>query len=120
MFLSPIAQLVPTYATAAALIYVGVLMMNCVVKIDWLNPATAVPAFVTIAMTVMTYSISFGIGLGLISYVLIQLCSGNFCKVEKTVTNEDGTTSVVKERSYNDIVTAVIGLMFALMFFLTH
>lgn len=120
MFLSPIAQLVPTYATAAALIYVGVLMMNCVVKIDWLNPATAVPAFVTIAMTVMTYSISFGIGLGLISYVLIQLCTGNFCKVEKTVTNEDGTTSVVKEKSYNDIITAVIGLLFALMFFLTH
>ena len=108
MFLTPIAKLIPTYATASALIYVGVLMMNCVTKIDWLDPVKAVPAFATIAMTVMTYSISNGIGIGLISYVLIQLCTGKFMK------NEDGT---VKKA---DIVTAVIAGLFLLMFILTH
>ena len=120
MFLSPIAQLIPTYATAAALIYVGILMMNSVSKIDWLKIEIAFPAFITIGMMVFTYSISYGIGLGLISYVLIQIFTGKFCKTEKTVTKEDGTEEVVCERSYTDIVTAVIGLFFAVMFFLTH
>jgi AGZA family xanthine/uracil permease-like MFS transporter len=108
MFLTPIAKLIPTYATAAALIYVGVLMMNCVTKIDWLDPMKAVPAFATIAMTVMTYSISNGIGIGLISYVLLQVFTGNFMK------NEDGSVNKA------DIVTAVIAGLFLLMFILTH
>ena len=108
MFLTPIAKLIPTYATAAALIYVGVLMMNCVTKIDWLDPMKAVPAFATIAMTVMTYSISNGIGIGLISYVLLQVFTGNFMK------NEDGSVNKA------DIVTAVIAGLFLLMFVLTH
>ncbi|MDY6024396.1 MAG: NCS2 family permease [Candidatus Borkfalkiaceae bacterium] len=100
MFLSPIAKLVPTYATAPALIYVGVLMMNCVTKVDWLSPAKALPAFITIAMMAFTYNISFGIGLGLISYTLIQIFTGEFKK--------------------SDITTAIIGLVFGAMFFLTH
>jgi AGZA family xanthine/uracil permease-like MFS transporter len=108
MFVTPIAKLIPTYATAAALIYVGVLMMNCVTKIDWLDPMKAVPAFATIAMTVMTYSISNGIGIGLISYVLLQVFTGNFMK------NEDGSVNKA------DIVTAVIAGLFLLMFILTH
>lgn len=120
MFLSPIAQLIPTYATAAALIYVGILMMNSVSKIDWLKIEIAFPAFVTIGMMVFTYSISYGIGLGLISYVLVQLLTGKFCKKETIVTKEDGTEEVVSERSYTDIVTMIIGLLFAVMFFLTH
>ncbi|MBE5753616.1 MAG: NCS2 family permease [Clostridiales bacterium] len=108
MFLTPIAKLIPTYATASALIYIGVLMMNCVTKIDWLEPTKAVPAFATIAMTVMTYSISNGIGIGLISYVLIQVFTGKFMK------NEDGSVNKA------DIVTAVIAGLFLLMFVLTH
>ena len=108
MFLTPIAKLIPTYATAAALIYVGILMMNCVTKIDWLDPVKAVPAFVTVAMTVMTYSISNGIGIGLISYVLLQAFTGKFMK------NEDGTANKA------DIVTAIIAGLFLLMFLLTH
>lgn len=120
MFLSPIAQLIPTYATAAALIYVGILMMNSVSKIDWLKIEIAFPAFVTIGMMVFTYSISYGIGLGLISYVLVQLLTGKFCKKETIVTKEDGTEEVVSERSYTDVVTMIIGLFFAVMFFLTH
>jgi len=100
MFLSPIAQLIPSCATAAALVYVGVLMMNCVVKIDWLDPSVALPAFVTVAIMPLTYNISYGIGLGLITYVLVKLFSGKWKEI--------------------NLVTVIIGLMFAVMFFLTH
>lgn len=76
MFFSPIAALVPGCATAAALIYVGVLMMNCVRNIDWLNADTAVPAFLTVAMMPMAYNISYGIAFGIISYIFISLFTG--------------------------------------------
>lgn len=100
MFLSPVAQLVPPCATAAALIYVGVLMMNCVREIDWLSTDIAVPAFLTVAMMPFSYSISFGIGFGLISYTLISVFTGKAKEVKPT--------------------TWVIGILFALTFFLTH
>lgn len=100
MFLAPIASLIPTWATATALIYVGVLMMNGVKEIDWLDPAVSVPSFLTIAIMAFTYNISYGIGIGIISYVLIKLFTGK-----------------VKEIN---ITTAILGLLFAAMFFLTH
>ncbi|MBO7156552.1 MAG: NCS2 family permease, partial [Clostridia bacterium] len=75
MFLSPIAQLIPSCATASALIYVGILMMRNVVDIDWKDPAAAVPAFLTIAVMPFCYSISYGIAAGFISYLLIKLCT---------------------------------------------
>lgn len=100
MFLSPIAQLIPSCATAAALIYVGVLMMNCVREIEWTDPAIAVPAFLTVAMMPFTYSISFGIAFGLISFSLIALFTGKAKEVKST--------------------TWVIAILFALTFFLTH
>lgn len=108
MFLTPIAKLIPTCATSAALIYIGVLMMNCVTKIDWLDPVSAVPAFATIAMCVLTYSISYGIGIGLLAYVGIRLGTGKFCK------DEDGKFSL------NDVITGVIVILFILMFLLSH
>lgn len=76
MFLSPVAQLVPGCATAAALIYVGVLMMNCVKDIKWLDATEAVPAFLTLAIMPFAYNISYGICFGLLSYVVINLCTG--------------------------------------------
>ena len=100
MFLSPLAQLIPGCATAAALIYVGVLMMACVKDIDWTSADIAVPAFLTIAMMPFTYSISFGIAFGLISHVIIAVFSGKAKKVNPT--------------------TWVIAILFALTFFLTH
>ena len=108
MFLTPIAKLIPTCATSAALIYIGVLMMNCVTKIDWLDPASAVPAFATIAMCVLTYSISYGIGIGLLAYVGIRLGTGKFCK------DENGNFS------FNDVITGIIVILFILMFLLSH
>ena len=100
MFLSPVAQLIPTYACAAALIYVGVLMMGNIRSIDWDDPATAVVAFLTVAIMPLTYNISYGIAFGLIAYIFIKLFTGK-----------------IKEINAG---TWIIGILFALMFFLTH
>ena len=100
MFLSPLAQLIPSCATAAALIYVGVLMMNCVREIEWTSAEIAVPAFLTVAMMPFTYSISFGIAFGLISYTFIALFTGKAREIKPA--------------------TWIIVILFALTFFLTH
>lgn len=100
MFFSPLAQLIPSCATAAALIYVGVLMMNCVRGIKWDNIEISVPAFLTMAMMPFTYSIAYGIGFGLISFTIISVCTGKVKEVKPA--------------------TWIIGLLFALTFFLTH
>ena len=100
MFLAPVAQLIPTYACAAALIYVGVLMMANVKDIEWGDPATAVPAFLTIAFMPLTYNISYGIAFGLIAYIFIKIFTGK-----------------IKEINAG---TWVIGILFTLMFFLSH
>ena len=100
MFLSPIAALIPSCATAGALMYVGVLMMRNVTDIDWKDPAAAVPAFLTISVMSFTYSISYGIAAGFISYSLIKLCTGK-----------------VKEISP---VTAILSLVFLFTFLFTH
>lgn len=100
MFLSPIAQLIPGCATAAALVYVGVLMMGCVKEIDWHSADIAVPAFLTMALMPFAYNISYGIAFGLISYVVIKLFTGK-----------------VKEIKAG---TWVITLLFLAMLFLTH
>ena len=100
MFLSPIAKLIPGCATAAALIYVGILMIKCVKDIDWADISVAAPAFVTIVMMPFTYNISYGIAFGLITYVFIKLFTG-------------------KAKEIN-IGTYIITLLFMIMFFLTH
>ena len=76
MFLSPIAQLIPRCATATALIWVGVLMMSSVTKIDWSDAADAIVAFVTFMVMLLGYSISKGIGMGIITFILVRLFTG--------------------------------------------
>ena len=100
MFLSPVAQLIPTYACAAALIYVGVLMMSNVKDVDWSDPAIAVPAFMTIAMMPLTYNISYGIAFGLLSHIFIKLFTGKAKEVNAG--------------------TWVIGILFTVMFFVSR
>ena len=82
MFLSPIAQLVPSCTTAAALIYVGFLMLVSVKNINWDNLKIAIPAFLTLAMMPFTYNISYGIAFGLISYIVISVCCGDRKKIK--------------------------------------
>ena len=86
LFLSPVATLIPSCATAPALIYVGVLMMKGFGKIDMEDVASAVPAFMTVIMMCLSYSISNGIGVGAITYVLIQLLTGKYRKKDIVVT----------------------------------
>ena len=100
MFLSPVAMLVPGCATAAALIYVGIMMMNCARNIDWLKTDEAVPAFLTLAIMPLTYNISYGIAFGVISHVLISVFTGKARSVKAG--------------------TWVIAALFAVMFFVTH
>ena len=80
-FLAPIAGIVPSAATAPALIIVGVYMISNVKYIDWSDMEIAIPAFLTIAMMPFGYSISDGIGFGIISYVLIKMCKGKFKEI---------------------------------------
>ena len=100
MFLSPVAALIPPAAYAAALIFVGVLMIGCVRDIDWSNPLAALPAFLTMAMMPFTYNISYGIAFGLLSYVVLHIFTGK-----------------AKEIS---VGTWVITGFFTLMFFVSH
>ena len=76
LFLFPLAQSVPGFATAPALLYVAVLMLHSVKGIDWDDMTDAVPAFLTMVFMPFTYSIADGIAVGFISYALIKLCTG--------------------------------------------
>jgi adenine/guanine/hypoxanthine permease len=73
---TPLVQVVPYEAEAAALVVVGFVMMIQVQKIDWTDGESALPAFLTIAVMPFTYSITAGIGVGFISYVVLKLARG--------------------------------------------
>ena len=81
LFLSPIFLAIPSFATAPALVIVGFLMMQQVTKIDFEDLAEAIPAFITIFAMPFMYSISEGIALGVISYVVINLVIGKSKKL---------------------------------------
>lgn len=76
LFLSPIFLAIPSFATAPALIIVGFMMMGAVVRINFDDIGEAVPAFIAIFAMPFMYSISEGIALGVIAFVLINLFSG--------------------------------------------
>jgi len=81
MLLVPLAYLIPGAATAPALIIVGFLMITLVKDIPWDKLEEALPAFLTIAAMVFTFSISKGIGFGFISYCLIKTAAGKWREV---------------------------------------
>jgi AGZA family xanthine/uracil permease-like MFS transporter len=76
IFLAPLVEIVPFEAASAALVIVGFLMLTAVRTIDWTDYEIAIPAFLTIVLMPFTYSISNGIGAGVISYVLVKLVKG--------------------------------------------
>ena len=76
MFLAPLVVIVPFEAASTALVVVGFLMMTAVRQIDWTDYEIAIPAFLTVTLMPFTYSISNGIGAGVITYVLIKLVVG--------------------------------------------
>ncbi len=78
----PVVRIVPEYATAPALIMVGLFMMKEVKKIDFANIEEAFPAFMIMVMIALSYSISTGLAFGFISFTLIKIVSGKGRKVK--------------------------------------
>ena len=73
MFFSPLVQIVPSEAAAPALVIVGALMITQIRYLVWDDMALVIPAFLTIALMPFTYSITNGIGAGVVSYVLLPV-----------------------------------------------
>jgi len=98
LFLSPLFLLIPTAATAPALIFVGFLMIQPVITIDFKDPTEGIPAFIAIVMMPFAYSIAEGIVYGILSYVILKVATGKI----KDIT----------------VVTWVLFVVFILRFFL--
>jgi AGZA family xanthine/uracil permease-like MFS transporter len=81
----PIVGIVPKYATAPALVMVGLFMMKEIRRIDFDNLGEALPAFIIIVMTALSYSISTGLAFGFMSFVLIKTVSGSVKDVKPTM-----------------------------------
>ena len=78
MFLSPLASIIPPYATAGALIYVAILMLSGMEKLNWSSTAELLPALVIIVMIPLTFSIADGIALGFLTYVFLKIFNSEY------------------------------------------
>ncbi|MCL2913766.1 NCS2 family permease [Shewanella corallii] len=78
LFISPLAGMVPAYATAGTLFYVAILMMSGLVHVEWEDLTEAAPVVVVCILMPLTYSIATGIAFGFISYAAIKLMSGRY------------------------------------------
>lgn len=96
LFLAPLVGIIPSAATAPALIFVGVLMIGSIQEIEFSDMTEAIPAFLTIVMMPFAYSIATGIAFGLISYILLKVLTG---KIKET-----------------NIITWIIALLFIVKF----
>lgn len=84
-FCSPLAAAIPGYATAPALILVGVLMSESIALVNWHDFSEAVPAFITILATPLTFSIATGLSLGLISYTVVKVAAGKMREINTLI-----------------------------------
>ncbi|MCI8436042.1 MAG: NCS2 family permease [Clostridia bacterium] len=139
VFILPVFKVIPSAAAACGLVYVGVLMMSTVTSIDFTDVRIAVPAFLTIAGMPFFYSITDGIGIGLVSYVLINIiCYGIDWIVyaarskkaapaatpateENAETSEDAPvqsaeTVIEKPKWTISVITGVIAVLFLVMY----
>ncbi len=124
-FMLPLFAMIPSAATASALIYVGVLMMKGNVKnIDFSNAINAVSAFLTIVIMVLAYSITKGIGIGMVSYTLMSLISYGVemivyaCKKKNVTVDENGEAVEVEKPKFNVSVVALVVTALFLVYFL--
>jgi AGZA family xanthine/uracil permease-like MFS transporter len=78
LFAAPLVGIVPTAATAPALIIVGSLMLTTISEIPWTEPLSAIPAFLTLIMIPLSASIANGLGFGVIAYACVHILSGRF------------------------------------------
>src|SRR6266704_2479872 len=84
-FCSPLATAIPAYATAPALILVGALMTQSISHIEWSEFSEAVPSFITMLATPLTFSIATGLSLGLISYTVVKIAVGKFREISALI-----------------------------------
>lgn len=85
VFFTPLATAIPGYATAPALIVVGALMTESIGRVVWSDFTDAIPAFVTLLATPLTFSIATGLSLGLISFTLVKVAAGRFREVSPVI-----------------------------------
>ncbi|SQH77919.1 conserved hypothetical protein; putative inner membrane protein [Shewanella benthica] len=78
LFISPLASMVPAYATAGTLFYVAILMMSGLMHVEWEDLTEAAPVVVVCILMPLTFSIATGIAMGFISYAVIKLISGRY------------------------------------------
>jgi AGZA family xanthine/uracil permease-like MFS transporter len=78
LFFTPLAQIVPGQVAAAALVVIGAMMMGNARHVDWADRSIAIPVFLTIALMPFTYSITAGVGAGVIAYTAIKAAQGKF------------------------------------------
>lgn len=81
IFLSPLASIIPSYATAGALIYVSMLILSGVQKLDWSDLSELIPSLIMIVMIPLTFSIADGISLGFITFILMKIASGDIKQI---------------------------------------
>lgn len=81
LFIAPLAQAIPAFATAPALVIVGYYMLSAIKEVDFSDPTEAIPAFLVLITIPYTYSIADGIGMGFISYTLLKVFSGRWKEI---------------------------------------
>ena len=81
IFFSPLAAMVPAYATSGALIYVSILMLGGMEKLNWSKTTDLLPALIIIVMIPLTFSIADGIALGFLSYIALKVGTGEINKI---------------------------------------
>jgi len=81
LFLSPMAKMIPAYATAPALFFVAILMINSLTQVDWKDMTEAAPVGVTLITIPLTFSVATGIALGIIAWTGVKLISGKYEQV---------------------------------------
>lgn len=112
MFALPVFAVIPSAAAASALIYVGVLMMkNNVKSIDFSTAINATSAFLTVAVMVLSYSITKGIGIGLLSYTIMSVLAYVVEWIQYAVTKKEKPTWNVS------VVAIIVSVLFAVYFF---
>ena len=118
IFAMPFFAMIPSAATAAALIYVGVLMMkNNVKSVDFGNAINATTAFLTIVVMVLSYSITKGIGIGMLSYTLMSAIAYGAEWIKYSLTKKEEGEEVEKPKWNVSIVALIVTALFVVYFF---
>ncbi len=118
IFLLPVFAFIPSAATAGALIYVGVLMMSNVKNIDFHDLRNAVPAFLTIILMPLAYSITDGIGMGIVSYCIINIICYVIDLIKYAAVKGKSGAEAVKPKWNISVVLGIIAIVFLVYFFL--